>query len=165
MGGSPGRGRRQRWALMMINQNVSILEKLIHFDVIVSIARMDRSRYGDEDPGSDPVRRRVRGRRRAGARLVGRGPRLPGREAGGYSGRAMAITVKYFASLRERMGRGEERLDLPSPATVEEVWRRVGGGGPLAGDLLAAVNLEYVDPDHAVADGDEVAFFPPVTGG
>ena len=77
----------------------------------------------------------------------------------------MAITVKYFASLRERMGRGEERLDLPAPATVEEVWRRVGGGGPLAGDLLAAVNLEYVDPDHTVADGDEVAFFPPVTGG
>ena len=77
----------------------------------------------------------------------------------------MAITVKYFASLRERMGRGEERLHPPLPATVEEVWRRVGGGAPLTGELLAAVNLEYVDPDHAVADGDEVAFFPPVTGG
>ena len=77
----------------------------------------------------------------------------------------MAIRVKYFASLRERMGRGEERLDLPSPMTVEEVWHRVGGGEPLAGSFLTAVNLEYVDPGHAVVDGDEVAFFPPVTGG
>ena len=77
----------------------------------------------------------------------------------------MAITIKYFASLRERMGRGEDRLHSPLPATVEEVWERVGGGEPLAGNLLAAVNLEYVEVDHPVADGDEVAFFPPVTGG
>ena len=137
---------------------------MINFDVVVSIVPIvpgaetgipDAIRFGGE-VGAAAAR---------ACDSVGRGPRLPGREAGGYSGRAMAITVKYFASLRERMGRGEERLDLPSPATVEEVWRRVGGGGQLAGDLLAAVNLEYVDPDHAVADGDEVAFFPPVTGG
>ena len=77
----------------------------------------------------------------------------------------MEITVKYFASLRERMGRGEDRVELPSPATVEEIWARVGGSGDYAGNLLAAVNLEYADPDHLVRDGDEVAFFPPVTGG
>ena len=84
---------------------------------------------------------------------------------GGYSAGTMAITVKYFASLRERMGRGEDRLQPPLPATVEEVWARAGDGEPLAGNLLSAVNLEYADPDHAVSDGDEVAFFPPVTGG
>ena len=48
-------------------------------------------------------------------------------------------------------------------------WRkcgeRVGGPEPLAGNLLSAVNLEYAEGDHPVADGDEVAFFPPVTGG
>ena len=77
----------------------------------------------------------------------------------------MAITVKYFASLRERMGRGEDRLHPPLPATVGEVWERVGGPEPLEGNLLLAVNLEYAEPDHPVADGDEVAFFPPVTGG
>ena len=77
----------------------------------------------------------------------------------------MAITIKYFASLRERMGRGEDRLHCPLPATVEEVWERVGGVEPLAGNVLTAVNLEYVEADHPVADGDEVAFFPPVTGG
>lgn len=85
-----------------------------------------------------------------------------------YSRGAMAITVKYFASLRERMGRGGERVEgAPLPATVREVWERVGGGEGAfgGGELLAAVNLEYVDPDHPVADGDEVAFFPPVTGG
>ena len=85
--------------------------------------------------------------------------------AGDYGDSAMAITVKYFASLRERMGRGEDRLHPPLPATVEEVWERVGGLEPLAGNLLVAVNLEYAEADHAVADGDEVAFFPPVTGG
>ena len=78
---------------------------------------------------------------------------------------AMTITVKYFASLRERMGRGEERLGPPLPMTVEEVWERAGAPEPLAGNLLCAVNLEYVEADHPVADGDEVAFFPPVTGG
>ena len=88
--------------------------------------------------------------------------RSPGR---GYSGSAMAITVKYFASLRERLGRAEECLDAPLPSTVEEVWQRVGDGEPLAGNLLSAVNLEYAESDHPVADGDEVAFFPPVTGG
>lgn len=78
----------------------------------------------------------------------------------------MAITIKYFASLREQMGRGEEALDrVPEPATVAAVWREVGGDEELAGNLLCAVNLEYVEPDHPVADGDEVAFFPPVTGG
>ena len=77
----------------------------------------------------------------------------------------MAITVKYFASLRERMGRGEDRLGPPLPATVAEAWARVGDGGPLAGNLLSAVNHEYADADHPLADGDEVAFFPPVTGG
>ena len=83
----------------------------------------------------------------------------------GYSDSPMAITVKYFASLRERMGRGEDRLHPPLPATVEAVWERVGGGSPLAGNVLCAVNLEYAEADHRVADGDEVAFFPPVTGG
>ena len=92
-------------------------------------------------------------------------PKIVGPRGRGYSGTAMAITVKYFASLRERMGRREDRLHSPLPATVAAVWERVGGPEPLAGNLLSAVNLEYAEPDHPVADGDEVAFFPPVTGG
>jgi sulfur-carrier protein len=83
----------------------------------------------------------------------------------------MLITVKYFASLRERVGKSQEALKLPDAATVADVWARVtpdtdartfGGDGD---SILAAVNHEYVDRDHGLRDGDEVAFFPPVTGG
>ena len=48
---------------------------------------------------------------------------------------------------------------------LREVWEQVGGGVPLPPHTLVAVNLEYVDLSHPVRDGDEVAFFPPVTGG
>jgi molybdopterin synthase sulfur carrier subunit len=77
----------------------------------------------------------------------------------------MSVTVRYFASLRERLGRAEDTVDSSAVATVGEVWEKVSGGEPLPGNVLAAVNLTYVSTDHPVKDGDEVAFFPPVTGG
>ncbi|MDX1528763.1 MAG: MoaD/ThiS family protein [Gammaproteobacteria bacterium] len=77
----------------------------------------------------------------------------------------MSVTVRYFASLRESLGRDEDTLDSGAAATVDEVWKAVNGGQPLPGNVLAAVNLTYVNPDHPVKDGDEVAFVPPVTGG
>jgi molybdopterin synthase sulfur carrier subunit len=77
----------------------------------------------------------------------------------------MAVIVKYFASLREQMGKAEERLELDERRTVAEVWARVSEGKPMPENLQSAVNLEYVARDHRVDDGDEVAFFPPVTGG
>lgn len=77
----------------------------------------------------------------------------------------MAIQVRYFASLRERMGRDGDVVDQRQAATVAEVWDRAAGGRPLPGNVLCAVNMEYVDRETAVRDGDEVAFFPPVTGG
>lgn len=77
----------------------------------------------------------------------------------------VAITVRYFASLKERMGRAGDSLGPGTAGTVQEVWEQVGGGGSLPPHTLVAVNLEYVDLSHPVRDGDEVAFFPPVTGG
>ncbi|QKT03212.1 molybdopterin converting factor subunit 1 [Ectothiorhodospiraceae bacterium 2226] len=77
----------------------------------------------------------------------------------------MAITVKYFASMRERIGRAEDALDTDGLHTVGEVWARVAPTEALPGNVLMAVNQEYADPSHPVRDGDEVAFFPPVTGG
>ena len=77
----------------------------------------------------------------------------------------MSVTVKYFASLRETLGREEQIVDGASVSTVEDVWHQVSGGKPLPGNVLTAVNLTYVPPGHPVRDGDEVAFFPPVTGG
>jgi len=77
----------------------------------------------------------------------------------------VSITVRYFASLKERMGRAGDALGAGEAHTVREVWTRVAAGEPLPPNTLLAVNLEYVDLAHPVRDGDEVAFFPPVTGG
>jgi molybdopterin synthase sulfur carrier subunit len=74
------------------------------------------------------------------------------------------ITVRYFASIREKLGRSEDRLEAEGAETVLGVWRRVSEG-PLPPNTLVAVNQEYVTPDAPVQAGDEVAFFPPVTGG
>jgi molybdopterin synthase sulfur carrier subunit len=77
----------------------------------------------------------------------------------------MSIRVRYFASLRERMGRVEETLAPEGLATVSDVWKAVSEGRPLPEQILCAVNMDYATPTSPVADGDEVAFFPPVTGG
>ena len=77
----------------------------------------------------------------------------------------MAIQVRYFASLRERVGRDSDVVERDQATTVAEVWQRTTQGKPLPGNVLCAVNMEYVEPDAPVRDGDEVAFFPPVTGG
>jgi molybdopterin synthase sulfur carrier subunit len=77
----------------------------------------------------------------------------------------MTIRVRYFASLRERLGRSEDTLESDSELTVAEVWTALVPNQPLDANTLAAVNREYVETDQRVGDGDEVAFFPPVTGG
>ncbi len=78
----------------------------------------------------------------------------------------MAIRVKFFASLRERVGRAELTLEPDSAAlTVEDVWRLAAGDGARPNGILSAVNHEHATFAQAVNDGDEVAFFPPVTGG
>ena len=76
----------------------------------------------------------------------------------------MQITVRLFAGLRERAGTGERELDLPDGARVAEVWGALALGDEPAG-LLYAVNRRYTEPDQALADGDEVALIPPVSGG
>jgi molybdopterin synthase sulfur carrier subunit len=76
----------------------------------------------------------------------------------------MTIEVKFFASLRERLGRGDAQLNTDEATTVAEVWQRCTTQA-MPANVLMAVNLEYVHAEHPVHDGDEVAFFPPVTGG
>ena len=76
----------------------------------------------------------------------------------------MTIEVKFFASLRERLGRKEAQLESADAATVADVWQRCTQQA-LPANVLVAVNQEYVQSQHPVRDGDEVAFFPPVTGG
>ena len=77
----------------------------------------------------------------------------------------MTIQVKYFASLRERFGRDEERITSEGVGTVAEVWAIISDGERLPEQLLCAVNMDYADPATVVRRGDEVGFFPPVTGG
>lgn len=77
----------------------------------------------------------------------------------------MSIKVKFFASLRERVGKSELEIDVASDLTTLKVWQAATGKEQLDSNILIAINMEYVDSQHSVADGDEVAFFPPVTGG
>ncbi|HLX33347.1 MAG TPA: molybdenum cofactor biosynthesis protein MoaE [Gaiellaceae bacterium] len=74
----------------------------------------------------------------------------------------MRVTVRLFAGLRERAGRSS--VELEDVARVADVWPKLGLGEEPAG-LLYAVNREYVDRDGELADGDEVALIPPVSGG
>ena len=74
----------------------------------------------------------------------------------------MRVTVRLFAGLRERAGRA--RLELEDVARVEDVWPALELGDEPPG-VLYAVNRSYVEPGHELADGDEVALIPPVSGG
>lgn len=77
----------------------------------------------------------------------------------------MSIKVRYFASLKELLGRAGDELTNKSVSTVADVWGQVSDGKKAPDNILAAVNMEYVGFESQVVDGDEVAFFPPVTGG
>jgi molybdopterin synthase sulfur carrier subunit len=75
----------------------------------------------------------------------------------------MSISVKFFARLREQVGQGDVSLD--SARDVQDAWQQASNGMAMPDNTLCAVNMEYVDHHAEVKDGDEVAFFPPVTGG
>lgn len=74
------------------------------------------------------------------------------------------ISVKFFASLRERTGTSELSLPAAGLSTVMDVWSAATDLA-MPSNTLIALNYEYVPHDAKVKDGDEVAFFPPVTGG
>ena len=81
----------------------------------------------------------------------------------------MRVTVRLFARLRDIAGVNEVHTELPAGATASALWatlvtehtefERYGGA------VSTAVNEEYVKMDRVLADGDEVAFLPPVSGG
>jgi len=77
----------------------------------------------------------------------------------------MTITVKFFASLREQIGLQSTHIDTADTLTVAQVWAQACNNAPLPAHILMAINMEYTSQNAPVRDGDEVAFFPPVTGG
>ncbi len=85
----------------------------------------------------------------------------------------MKVRVLFFASLREQLGRSVEELEIPAGVgTVAALRAHLRLRGPawqlaLAESKLvrSAVNQVMVEPVAAIAPGDEIAFFPPVTGG
>jgi molybdopterin converting factor subunit 1 len=81
----------------------------------------------------------------------------------------MRVKVKLFAAHRQLLGRREVELEVAPGATIGEVWKELQAQQPrlahLSGTLLAALNHEYAPLDSRVAEGDEVAFIPPVSGG
>ena len=81
----------------------------------------------------------------------------------------MRVTVRLFARLRDIAGAPELARDIAPGATIGSVWRDLAQEFPgLAAyerSISTAVNADYARMDHAVRDGDEVAFLPPVSGG
>ncbi|MEW6590426.1 MAG: molybdopterin converting factor subunit 1 [Pseudomonadota bacterium] len=83
----------------------------------------------------------------------------------------MKLRVLYFARLRERFGVGEESLECDGGTVADLLVQLRARGGAWAEELAAgrtfrvAVDQSIVPPDAPLADGAEVAIFPPVTGG
>jgi molybdopterin converting factor subunit 1 len=81
----------------------------------------------------------------------------------------MRVRVRLFASLREGAGRSEAVLELPVGATAEDAWARLAADFPPLSSrrpsLAVSVNRRYAAFDTALAEGDEVVFIPPVSGG
>ena len=81
----------------------------------------------------------------------------------------MRVKVQLYARLRELAGGAEWACDVPTGATVADVWRAIAADhpalAPLERSVSCARNAEFAKRSAVVADGDEVAFLPPVSGG
>lgn len=81
----------------------------------------------------------------------------------------MRVRVRFFAALREAVGREDLDLELPEGSTPEDVWTRLVSEHPVLTpqrkSLAAAVNRRYTPFAAPLREGDEVVFIPPVSGG
>jgi len=83
------------------------------------------------------------------------------------------VKVRYFAWVRERIGKPEEEIEVPpGVATVEALMRWLAGRGEEYAHafenpkvIRAAIDRAHVRPETAIAGASEIAFFPPMTGG
>ncbi|MCP3852826.1 MAG: MoaD/ThiS family protein [Gammaproteobacteria bacterium] len=81
----------------------------------------------------------------------------------------MSIYVKFFASMRDLMGDDRdidgEIIKKQAINSVDDLWDYCADGKKRPANVLIAVNMDYVDGQTVIKEGDEVAFFPPVSGG
>ena len=81
----------------------------------------------------------------------------------------MTVRVRFFAGLRERVGRTDLVWSVEPGTSVQELWEGLCKAFPVLNDsggrVAFAVNREYVDRFHTLDDNDEVAMIPPVSGG
>jgi len=83
------------------------------------------------------------------------------------------LTINYFASIREALGKSQEQLELPSGVkSVADLIAHLAAGSTRfralienEGKILVAVNQTVVGREHLLLEHDEIAFFPPMTGG
>ncbi len=81
----------------------------------------------------------------------------------------MIVSVRLFARLKERVGATQIDIDVQEPATVSTLLRVIYSQYPVlqqhSSSLLVSINQEFADDSHPIAEGDEIALFPPVSGG
>jgi len=77
----------------------------------------------------------------------------------------MQVAVKLFASLREQYGFADKALNIDACVSALQVWQLATGQDALPANTLIAINHEYVTAETLAENNDEIAFFPPVTGG
>jgi sulfur-carrier protein len=82
---------------------------------------------------------------------------------------SVRVTVKLFGAYRDAVNSEQLERELPAGTDLAGLWTALGAECPALAELdpvrLSSVNLDFATDDRQLADGDEVAFFPPVSGG
>jgi molybdopterin synthase sulfur carrier subunit len=80
----------------------------------------------------------------------------------------MSVRIRLFSTIRQVVGQSDVEWDAPVE-NAQELWNALSEQHPalkpMGGSRVVAVNHQHVSQDHPLKDGDEVAFFPPVSGG
>jgi molybdopterin synthase catalytic subunit len=81
----------------------------------------------------------------------------------------LKVNLLFFAVLRDITGVGSRAIEVPEGTTALDVWNDLRAAHPELGAYerppMTAVNMEYVEPERPLREGDELAFIPPVAGG
>ena len=77
----------------------------------------------------------------------------------------MSIKVKFFARMRDEAGMSSGEVAYIEGISTADIWSQLTSDVDFPESVMVAVNMEYISGEPKLKDGDELAFFPPVTGG